>query len=163
MKTKKIFLLFLSLTFLLVGVNRVSAATLDANAIVEKANLASYYQGADGRAKVNMVITDSLGRKRIREFVTLRFDQEDGGEQKYYVYFDKPADVRKTVFMVWKHPGKDDDRWLYLPALDLVRRIAAGDKRSSFMGSHFLYEDISVLKSDIFLQIEIELFSGKII
>ena len=29
------------------------------------------------------------------------------------------------------------------PALDLVNRIAAGDKRTSFVGSHFFYEDIS--------------------
>jgi len=47
--------------------------------------------------------------------------------------------------MVHKHadPDKDDDRWLYLPDLDLVRRIAAGDKRTSFVGSDFLYEDVS--------------------
>jgi hypothetical protein len=30
-----------------------------------------------------------------------------------------------------------------MPALDLVRRIAAGDKRTSFVGSDFLYEDVS--------------------
>ena len=45
--------------------------------------------------------------------------------------------------MVWKHPRRDDDRWLYLPALDLVKRIASGDKRTSFLGSDFFYEDIS--------------------
>jgi outer membrane lipoprotein-sorting protein len=44
---------------------------------------------------------------------------------------------------VWKHIKKDDDRWLYLPALDLVKRIAATDKRTSFVGSHFYYEDVS--------------------
>ncbi len=45
--------------------------------------------------------------------------------------------------MVWKHIDRDDDRWLYLPALDLVKRIAASDKRTSFTGSHFFYEDVS--------------------
>jgi outer membrane lipoprotein-sorting protein len=45
--------------------------------------------------------------------------------------------------MVWKNMGKDDDRWLYLPALDLVKRIAASDERTSFVGSHFFYEDVS--------------------
>ena len=44
---------------------------------------------------------------------------------------------------LWKHPEKDDDRWLYLPALDLVNRIAASDERTSFVGSHFFYEDVS--------------------
>ncbi|HPY77223.1 MAG TPA: outer membrane lipoprotein-sorting protein, partial [Anaerohalosphaeraceae bacterium] len=47
--------------------------------------------------------------------------------------------------MVHKHTAldKDDDRWLYLPSLDLVNRIAASDKRTSFVGSDFLYEDVS--------------------
>ncbi len=111
--------------------------------IVEKANLMAYYQGDDGKAHVHMEITDSQGRKRKRDFIILRKDKEDGGEQYFYVYFRRPADVRRMIFMVWKHPGKDDDRWLYLPALDLVKRIAASDKRSSFVGSDFLYEDIS--------------------
>lgn len=111
--------------------------------IVEKANLAAYYQGDDGRASVHMVITDAQGRTRERRFVILRRDVKDGAEQKFYVYFEEPADVRRMAYLVWKHIGKDDDRWLYLPALDLVRRIAATDKRTSFAGSHFLYEDVS--------------------
>ena len=47
------------------------------------------------------------------------------------------------MFLVKKQVGKDDDRWLYLPDLDLVKRIAAGDERTSFVGSHFVYEDVS--------------------
>lgn len=121
----------------------VLAQDLSVEQIVEKANLVSYYAGDSGRADVKMTITDSQGRQRVREFRILRLDITDGGEQKFYVYFQKPADVSKMVFMVWKHPGQDDDRWLYLPALDLVRRIAASDKRSSFVGSHFVYEDVS--------------------
>jgi outer membrane lipoprotein-sorting protein len=111
--------------------------------IVDKANKAMYYQGDDGRSKVSMIITDSQGRTREREFVILRRDAADGGDQMYYVFFNKPADVRKMAFLVLKRPGKDDDRWLYLPALDLVKRIAASDKRSSFAGSDFFYEDVS--------------------
>ncbi len=117
----------------------------DVETIANKANLTAYYQGSDGKAKVKMTITDKKGQSRIREFVILRKDVKDGGDQKYYVYFLKPADVRKMVFMVHKHTDikKDDDRWLYLPGLDLVRRIAASDKRTSFVGSNFLYEDVS--------------------
>ncbi|MHC4061896.1 MAG: outer membrane lipoprotein-sorting protein [Planctomycetota bacterium] len=117
----------------------------DVDTIVNKANLAAYYQGKDGRAKVKMTITDKNGQKRQWEFIILRKDVKDGGDQKYFVYFLKPADVRKMVYMVHKHAAvkKDDDRWLYLPALDLVKRVAAGDKRTSFVGSDFLYEDVS--------------------
>ncbi len=117
----------------------------DVDAIVNRANFMAYYQGKDGKAKVKMIITDKKGQTRLREFIILRKDVKDGGDQKYYVYFLKPADVRKMVFMVHKHADiqKDDDRWLYLPSLDLVKRIAASDKRTSFVGSDFLYEDIS--------------------
>lgn len=64
-------------------------------------------------------------------------------EQRFYVRFRRPADVDKTTFLVWKNPGKNDDRWLYLPALDLVKRVSSADKRSSFVGSHYYYEDVS--------------------
>jgi hypothetical protein len=111
--------------------------------IIEKANVVANYGGADSRAAVRMVISDAQGRTRERELVMLRRDTADGGGQKFYVYFEKPGDVRRMVFMVHKYPGRDDDRWLYLPALDLVKRIAASDKRTSFVGSHFVYEDVS--------------------
>lgn len=128
-----------------------SAADLTVDEIVEKTNRVSYYQGDDGRAEVHMRIVDGQGRERNREFTILRRDeQKEGvegdkycGDQKFYVYFSRPADVNKMVFMVHKHLDRDDDRWLYLPALDLVKRISAADKRTSFVGSHFYYEDVS--------------------
>jgi len=119
------------------------AESLPVKEIVKRANLAAYYAGEDGRATVKMVITDSQGRKRKREFNILRLDLEDGGRQMFYVYFKRPSDVKGMVFMVHKYIDKDDDRWLYLPALDLVKRIAASDKRTSFVGSDFFYEDVS--------------------
>jgi outer membrane lipoprotein-sorting protein len=116
---------------------------MDVSEIVERANLAAYYARADGRAAVRMTITDAAGRSRRRQFTILRRDVIDGGDQDYAVLFSRPAELRNTVFLVKKHVGEDDDRWLYLPSLDLVKRIAAGDRRTSFVGSHILYEDVS--------------------
>ncbi len=111
--------------------------------IISKANNVSYYGGDDGRSEVTMTITDKQGRTRERLFTILRKDGKDGGNQLYFVYFKRPSDIRKTTFLVHKYIDKDDDRWMYLPDLDLVKRIAASDKRTSFMGSHFFYEDVS--------------------
>ena len=129
---------------------------LSVQQIIDNTNRVAYYQGKDGRARVSMTITDAQGRKRTRVFTILRWDQPPPKDtektippdayckdQKFYVYFHRPADVNKMVFMVHKHVDKNDDRWLYLPALDLVKRIAAADKRTSFVGSDFLYEDVS--------------------
>lgn len=112
--------------------------------IVAKTNHMAYYQGASGRARVKMTITDSQGRARSKEFTILRKNMDDQDRmQRFYVYFHAPADERGTVFMVHKFVDKDDDRWLYMPALDVVKRIAASDERTSFVGSHFFYEDVS--------------------
>jgi len=114
--------------------------------IVQKANHMAFYQGRDAKGKVCLKITDKQGRTRSRVFNMLRKDDnEKDQDQKFFSFFQAPADVRKMVFMVHKHAvlEKDDDRWLYMPSLDLVKRIAASDKRTSFVGSDFLYEDIS--------------------
>ncbi len=138
---KRLFLAVVAVVALCTALPALAAPPVDE--IVDRANKAAYYAGKDGRAEVRMTITDSQGRKRQRQFIILRRDSEDGGEQQFYVYFKRPSDVRKMVFMVHKHVDRDDDRWLYLPALSLVKRIAATDKRTSFVGSHFFYEDVS--------------------
>jgi len=114
-----------------------------ANEIITKANLASYYSADDGSAQARMVIVDAQGNKQMRQFTILRKDQADLGNQDMLVFFSRPTDVKGTVFRVVKKVESDDDRWLYLPALDLVKRISAGDKRTSFVGAHFFYEDVS--------------------
>jgi outer membrane lipoprotein-sorting protein len=122
----------------------VNAFALTVDEIVEKANAASYYAGDDGSADVKMVITEANGGTRTREFRILRKNSGDGN-QKFYVYFKAPADVNRQVFLVWKNAaqGKNDERWLFLPDLNLVKPIAPGDKRTSFVGSDFVYEDVS--------------------
>lgn len=111
--------------------------------IMQRAYLARYYSGEDMRARVVMRLVSKDGGERIRELTMSRRDLQKGGEQRYFLYFHRPPDVRDTAFLVWKYPGRDDDRWLYLPALKMVRRIAASDKHTSFVGSDFTYEDVS--------------------
>lgn len=132
-----------ALSLLAVGIH--AHADVDVDALIKKSEQAAYYAGEDGRSDARMMIVDGQGRKQMRQFSLLRKDVEDNGDQKMMVFFSRPTDVKDTVFRVEKHTAQstDDDRWLYLPALDLVKRISAGDKRTSFVGSHFFYEDVS--------------------
>ena len=161
MRTKILLAVAVSISLIATVVAANGRSTLSAEQIVEKANFTAYYQGEDGRARVKMKIVDSQGRTRQRDLTILRWDapqpgkdknaktktpknkEQFAGEQKFYVFFHEPADVSKMAFLVWKHLKKDDDRWLYLPKLDLVKRIAGSEKRTSFVGSDFFYEDIS--------------------
>ena len=69
------------------------AGTPGVDEIVAKTNHASYYQGKDGRASVTMTIIDKQNRKRVRKLTILRknVSATKDAEQKFYVYFHKPA------------------------------------------------------------------------
>ena len=71
---------------------------------------------------------------------------KDFGADKYNtIFFKYPADVRNTAFLThnYANTNKDDDQWLYLPALKKVKHIPSSDKSSSFMGSDFSYYDMT--------------------
>jgi len=112
--------------------------------IVKKSQAAFFYPGTDFKARVMMRLISPSGQERLREMTMLRLNiGEPGGEQKYFMYFFQPAEVKDMTFMVFKYPAKDDDRWLFVPAINMVRRIAMQDKQASFVGSDFTYEDVS--------------------
>lgn len=134
--------LFLNVILLLFSSSAFSQ-TMSAEQIIEQSQRAFYYTAEDMQAKVTMQLIDADGGTRKRVMTMLRRDTTESGEQKYFIYFHEPGDVRRMTFMVWKDPVKDDQRWIFIPAVDLVRRIAADDKRSSFVGSDFTYEDVS--------------------
>lgn len=134
--------LFLSVILLLFS-GAAFSQTMNAEQIIEQSQRAFYYAAADMRAKVTMQLIDADGGTRKRVMTLLRRDTTEGGKQKYFIFFHEPGDVRRMTFMVWKDPVKEDQRWVFIPAVDLVRRIAADDKRSSFVGSDFTYEDVS--------------------
>ncbi len=135
--------------FLLLLLTAVSlpAQTPSADDIAAKSQQAFYYAGEDMSARVVMTLTTASGQQRVRDMTMLRRNVEPGaaadGRQKYFMYFHSPTDVRGTAFLVAKEPGRDADRWLFVPALNLVQRIAARDAESSFVGSDFSYEDVS--------------------
>jgi hypothetical protein len=142
-QNSKLFVLMLTLIFSTNLQAQQPENKLSVSEIIAKSNLASYYAGDDGSAQARMIIVDENGKKQMRQFIILRQDEKDLGDQNMLVFFSRPSNVKDTVFRVEKHIEQDDNRWLYLPALDLVKRISAGDKRTSFVGSHFFYEDVS--------------------
>lgn len=132
-----------TLTVLAGGAAAAVAQAPTGDEVVRRSHLAMYYPGEDMRARVTMRLVSKDGGERVREMTMTRRNVKEGGEQRYFIFFHRPPDVRELAFLVWKYPGRDDDRWLYVPALKLVRRIAASDKHTSFVGSDFSYEDVS--------------------
>lgn len=135
-------MLWLVAATLLAAPGAVGAQSATADEIIARSQEAFLGAGDDMRARVTMRLVNEAGRERLREMTLLRTDLADG-DQKYFVYFHRPGDVRDMTFMVWKYTGRADDRWLFVPAVKMVRRLAADDGRSSFVGSDFTYEDVS--------------------
>ena len=106
--------------------------------------------GRDSRASMRMKLYDRHGRVRERSLtvVSLRGRGTPGAAanapdgDRLLVRFSFPNDIRGTGFLIWEHPGADDERFLYLPSLGRVRRIAGSETQESFVGSDFTYEDI---------------------
>ena len=99
-------------------------------------------EGNDMQSELTMTLTNSRGDARVREIK--QFIKDMGKVEKKIMFFQSPADVRNTSFMNWSYTeeGKDDDQWIYLPALKKVKRISSDSKSDYFMGSDFTYDDL---------------------
>lgn len=98
--------------------------------------------GDDLTQKIYQRLVDKRGGIRERHIVSFRKDY--GKDSKGISYFLKPANIRDTALLTYDYDGvaRDDDQWLYLPALKKVRRISASDRGDYFMGTDFTFEDI---------------------
>ncbi len=92
--------------------------------------------------ELEMILIDKNDNRRVRR---VRSYSRDAGEDVHTIlFFLEPADVKDTGFLTYDYDAeKDDDQWLYLPALRKTKRIAASDKSGSFMGSDFSYADLT--------------------
>jgi len=98
--------------------------------------------GRDSRLTMQMRLVDRQGRARERTLGVTGLRGQGGAGDRVLVRFTYPNDIAGTGFLVWEHPGAEDDRFLYLPALARVRRITGAERQESFVGSDFTYEDI---------------------
>ena len=98
--------------------------------------------GNDMHSDLTMSLINSRGDQRVRKIK--QFIKDFDKMEKKIMFFVSPADVRNTSFMSWSYDeaGKDDDQWIYLPALKKVKRISSDGKSNSFMGSDFTYDDL---------------------
>ena len=106
--------------------------------------------GRDSRMTFRMRLFDRHNRvrERVMTLTSLRGRTAKGAAptapegDRLLIRFSYPNDIRGTGFLVWEHPDADDERFLFLPSLGRVRRIAGTESQESFAGSDFSYEEI---------------------
>jgi hypothetical protein len=140
----KIATIFVTVLLVFAGIGPLPGAFTDdprAREIMEKVEARD--DGDNQTADMEMILIDKRGNQRVRKIAT--FSKDQGADELRLMFFEHPADVKDTSFLTYDYdePDKDDDQWLYLPALRKTKRIASSDKSGSFMGSDLNYSDMT--------------------
>ncbi len=145
MKLNRFKIVSLSILFLfwLAGISAAVEQSLSANEIVQKMD--NRYDGDTVDSNISMLLINKNGKKRERKIKS--FSKDYGKDTKGVIFFLSPANVKNTAYLSydWNQEEKEDDSWLYLPALRKVKRISSSDESGAFMGSDFSYADINGL------------------
>ncbi len=97
----------------------------------------------DEMSNVEMVLISKSGSQRSREMFIKRKRDPQTDLDKIMIRFKAPEDIRGTTLLTWEEPtGKDDQQWIYLPALKKTKKIAGASKQDDFVGSDLTYEDM---------------------
>lgn len=140
----KLLILMTSLMLVLTSFVPVTfAKELTAKEIAKKAD--NVDDGETSISEMTMVLVDRKKKEKKRQIQGYRKDY--GEDKKSISIFMSPADIKNTSFLSydWNDDAKEDDNWLYMPALRKVKRIASSNKKNSFMGSDFSYHDMNGL------------------
>jgi len=94
-------------------------------------------------SRSRMVITAKDGSTMER--VIDQYSKDGPNGARTMIVFQSPASVKGSRFLTMDTSSGGSDRWIFLPSLGKVRRIAASESSGSFMGTDFSYDDISLI------------------
>ena len=120
-----------------------TAAGITGADIMKKVRGRESVSSTQTRVRMQLVDTSGATSERLID----QFSVTEKGLTKMAIIFQAPASVKDTRFLTVQNASGSEDRWIFLPALAKVRRVASGEGGSSFMGTDFSYDDISSLSS----------------
>lgn len=141
----------LRITFLVVvsfatAIAAYSQSNLNAKQIQQNSINATRVKGTEAISK--MTIINQNGQRRVREMAVTTRLYDNGNTEKKLIRFTAPADVKGVGFLTYDYNQKDDNKWIYMPALRKTRRIISSENAKSFMGSEFSYADMTLPNID---------------
>ncbi len=131
----------LIMLFITLGASPLWAQTNQGLEIAKKADAADL-GFESSQVKLKMILKNKHGQESTRLLETKTLEQVVDGD-KSLIVFNSPRDVKGTATLTFTHKEGSDDQWLFLPAINRVKRISSDNKSGPFMGSEFAYEDLS--------------------
>ena len=120
----------------------------DSREIMQQSREVSKLSGME--AVSTLRIYDARGRERVRQTSVASRLFENGTTEKRIIRFLSPAEVKGTGMLIYDYDERNDEMWIYMPALRKTRRIVSSEKSKSFMGSEFSHADMSAPSLDDF-------------
>ncbi len=105
-------------------------------------------KGKDATSALTMTLTEKGRSPRVRKMITYRKDDK-ASEVATLIRFTEPADIEGTGLLTIDLTGGDSNQWIYLPAMERVRRIDSNRKGGRFVNSDYYYEDLRDRKVDM--------------
>jgi outer membrane lipoprotein-sorting protein len=131
-----------------VGLAFLNFALPEGREIMQKSRDVSKLEGMEAISTLR--IYDAKGRERVRQTSMASKLFENGATEKRIIRFLSPAEVKGTGMLIFDYDERNDDMWIYMPALRKTRRIISNEKGKSFMGSEFSNADMSAPNLEAF-------------
>lgn len=140
LKIDKAHILMGSVWFWLCLDSTMAQEKIDLSKIVEKSNQVLKVSGSISESQ--FILVDKNGQERKRKTISYTKLADNGIDNSRTTRFLSPADSKGTSILLIENHNGEDDISIYLPALKKVRKIAAGGKKDSFVGTDFSYADV---------------------
>jgi len=122
-----------------------ASGSVEALEIMKKVN--SLNKGNTTISDITMILIDRRKNKRVRHIK--KYQKNFGNHTRSILFFASPADVKNTSLLTKDWAGaRENNFYLYLPALRHPKRITPDIFSRSFMGSDYSYSDMSSMKTD---------------
>jgi hypothetical protein len=115
-----------------------------AEAIVDSAR--NRIEAATTTSRSRMALTSKKGETSER--IIDQFVKKSPNGDRTLIVFQRPASIAGTRFLTVENSDGVSDKWIFLPNLGRVRRIAATEGGGSFMGTDMSYDDIASTNRD---------------
>jgi hypothetical protein len=95
----------------------------------------------DMAGQATLTLVSANGGTKVRVF-RMASQANDEGETDMILFMESPADMRGNGFLMLGRATRDDERYIYVPALRRVNKIVGAGRGGAFMSSDFSIDDI---------------------
>ena len=110
----------------------------DARKIVEEAQNRS--RSKSQKYEGTLEVIDARNKVATKRWEYLRIGSF--GDSKSILRFTEPPEVKGVALLVYNHPDRASDQWMWRPEIGRDQRIALQDRSTRFFGTDFSFEDL---------------------